>query len=73
MKDNLRILVAITKMIDASSFYAITVYRDDVKLQCRYNSQLIASLLKNKFKLIGVNSDTGYTTMKRGCIEVTLT
>ena len=72
MKDNLRILAAITKMIDADRFYCITVHHDNIKLQGRANSDLIALLLRTKFQAKPIGPE-GFVEFQRGCIEVTLT
>ena len=74
MKNSLRKLRAIGRMLDLRKFYAISMYTCSIELQGKYNPELVLELIK-KFKFIdaGICPVNGYPTFKRGIITITLT
>jgi hypothetical protein len=72
MKNNLRILAALHRMLDLNNFYAVTVYTENINLQGRFHSNTVKRCTANKFKLIPFDN-SGYVQFQRGRINITLT
>jgi hypothetical protein len=73
MKDNLKRLVAIGKVIDLSMFYVISIYSDNIKLQCSFSRDMIKTLNRHKFNNFETDAENGWTVCRRNNIEVILT
>ena len=51
MKNNLRKLRVLARMLDLDEFYSVTIHEGDIELQGKYNSRLVVRL-KKEFKFI---------------------
>jgi len=71
MKNQLRKLNALSKMIDLSLFYDITVHEYNIQLQGKFHSKTVAALKKIKVTNFGVMSND-YLSANRGSIQITL-
>ena len=71
MKENLRRLQLIGKVLDLSLFYVLNIYADHISFQGRYNAKLTIKLLTLKFTQSVTQS--GYVEFNRGKITITLT
>ena len=72
MKNQLRRLKALEKMIDLNQFYVVSIAPGEVNLQGHFNASLVVALRALRFMQTGIN-DYGYVKMMRSNIEVTLT
>jgi hypothetical protein len=71
MKENLRKLALISRGIDLSLFYCITVYEDDINFQGKFNRTLM-TYLKSHFFTIETGSN-GFVYARKSNIKVVLT
>jgi hypothetical protein len=71
MKENLRKLALISRGIDLSLFYCITVYEDEIKFQGKFNSTIMI-YLKSHFFTIEIGSN-GFIYARKSNIKVALT
>jgi hypothetical protein len=71
MKENLRKLALISRGIDLSLFYCITVGEDEIKFQGKFNRTLMI-YLKSHFFIIETWSN-GFIYATRSNIKITLT
>lgn len=70
MKENLRKLALISRGIDLSLFYCITVWGDEIKFQGKFNPALTI-YLKSHFFTIEIR-DNGFVYATRSNIKITL-
>lgn len=71
MKENLRKLALISRVIDPDLFYCINVWSDEIKFQGKYSSDVVAYLLKHRFTF--ELPENGFTYATRSNIKITLT
>lgn len=72
MKNQLRRLKALEKMIDLNVFYAIHFFTDEVCLQGKFDSSLVVALRALRFTGFAVN-DNGHVVVHRPSVRVVLT
>ncbi len=65
MKKTLRLLRFLPEVIDMDAFYAISIWKNDIKLQGRYKSETVPKIAK--LINLGIDPESGYI---RGIREV---
>ena len=71
MKENLRKLALISRVIDPDLFYCLTVWDDEIKFQGKYSSDVMAYLLNHRFTVEMRNN--GFAYASRSNIKIILT
>lgn len=71
MKENLRKLALISRGIDLSLFYCITVWEDEIKFQGKFNPALMIYLKSHFFTI--ETWDNGFINATKSNIKVVLT
>lgn len=69
--NNLRRLATILKIFNENDFYVITLYPSEIKLQGNFNSDVVRTARKTKFK--ETTTEQGYLEFYRGIYNITLT
>ena len=72
MKNNLRKLSILLKLIDISKFYGMSVSAWSIMLQGKFDSNVVLTLKRNRFLDTRI-SDNGFIVFTRGNITITLT
>ncbi len=73
MKNQLRRLNAISRILDLQMFYTINYTSYRIRLQGEHDAQKVTMFMQKKFKPSGIDKGTGFLTLIRGSIEITLT
>ena len=72
MKNQVRRLKALLRIMPGALFTSINLYDDSISIWSDMNKEMIQALFNNKFRHVATDEERGWLVFKRGCIEVTL-